>query len=65
MTLKQENTCMDRLSRALLALRFREEGQTVVEYALIFVLVTLVVITLLSVIGAAPGRVFSNINADF
>jgi Flp pilus assembly pilin Flp len=56
---------MDRLSRALLALRYREEGQTVVEYALILVLVTLVVITLLSVIGAAPVAVFSKINTDF
>jgi Flp pilus assembly pilin Flp len=65
MTLKQENTYMDRLSRAFLALRCGEEGQTVVEYALIFVLITLVVITLLSVIGAAPGAVFSQINADF
>lgn len=52
--------------RTLSALRFREEeGQTLVEYALILVLVSTAAFTLLSAIGAFPSKVFSSINADF
>ena len=47
-------------------LRFREEdGQTLVEYALILVLVSVAAVTLLSALGAFPASVFNNINADF
>lgn len=52
--------------RAVSALRFREEeGQALVEYALILVLVSTAAFTLLSAIGAFPAHVFSSINADF
>lgn len=52
--------------RALSALRFREEeGQTLVEYALILVLVSTAAFTLLSAIGGFPYKAFSSINADF
>jgi Flp pilus assembly pilin Flp len=53
------------LARALSSLRFREEGQTVVEYALILVLVSTAAFTLLSAIGGFPSSVFHELNADF
>lgn len=39
----------------------REDGQGLVEYALILVLVSVVVIVILSILGPAIGNVFSNI----
>lgn len=40
----------------------REEGQGLVEYALILVLVAVVVIVVLAVLGPLVGNVFSSIN---
>jgi pilus assembly protein Flp/PilA len=40
----------------------REEGQGLVEYALILVLVAVVVIAILAVLGPQIGNVFSQIN---
>jgi Flp pilus assembly pilin Flp len=53
------------LMRAFLRLRYDEEGQTLVEYALILVLVSTAAFTLLSAIGGFPTSVFSKVNADF
>jgi len=39
----------------------REDGQGLVEYALILVLVAIVVIAILTLLGPAIGAVFSNI----
>ena len=39
----------------------REEGQGLVEYALILVLVAIVVIAILLLLGPVIGNVFSNI----
>jgi pilus assembly protein Flp/PilA len=39
----------------------REEGQGLVEYALILVLVAVVVIVILALLGPAVGNIFSNI----
>ena len=39
----------------------REEGQGLVEYALILVLVAVVVIIILALLGPAVGNIFSNI----
>jgi pilus assembly protein Flp/PilA len=39
----------------------REEGQGLVEYALILVLVSIVVIVILAVLGPVIGGVFSNV----
>jgi pilus assembly protein Flp/PilA len=39
----------------------REEGQGLVEYALILVLVAVVVIAILTILGPAIGNIFSNI----
>ncbi|MDY6876857.1 MAG: Flp family type IVb pilin [Chloroflexota bacterium] len=39
----------------------REEGQGMVEYALILVLVAIVVIVVLALLGPAIGDIFSNI----
>ena len=39
----------------------REEGQGLVEYALILVLVAIVVIAILLILGPAIGNVFSSI----
>ena len=39
----------------------REEGQGLVEYALILVLVAVVVIAILTVLGPAIGNIFSDI----
>lgn len=45
----------------------REEGQGLVEYALILVLVAVVVIVILALLGPAIGNVFSEIvdNLEF
>lgn len=53
------------LTRAFWQLRYREEGQMLVEYALILVLVSTAAFTLLSAIGDYPSHVFSLVNADF
>jgi pilus assembly protein Flp/PilA len=39
----------------------QDEGQGLVEYALILVLVAIVVIAILTLLGPAIGNVFSNI----
>ena len=39
----------------------REEGQGLVEYALILVLVSIVVIVILTILGPSIGNIFSNI----
>lgn len=39
----------------------REEGQGLVEYALILVLVAVVVLAILTLLGPAIGNTFSNI----
>jgi Flp pilus assembly pilin Flp len=43
----------------------REEGHTLVEYALILVLVSVAAVTLLAAIGSYPASVFSQINGQF
>ena len=53
------------LVRASTSLRVAEEGQTLVEYALILSLVSIAAITLLSAIGDFPFGVFREVNADF
>jgi Flp pilus assembly pilin Flp len=53
------------LAPAFRSLLADEEGQTLVEYAFILVLVSIAGVMLLSSIGAFPSSVFSHINADF
>ncbi|GAB4574613.1 MAG: hypothetical protein Kow0077_22060 [Anaerolineae bacterium] len=43
--------------------RLREEGQGLVEYALILVLVAVVVIVVLALLGPTIGNIFSNVVA--
>jgi pilus assembly protein Flp/PilA len=50
---------------AFSSLLAREEGQTMVEYALILALVSVAGIALLSAIGGSVGTVFSKVNNDF
>jgi Flp pilus assembly pilin Flp len=42
-----------------------EEGQTMVEYALILALVSVAAIALLNALGGSISGVFSKVNADF
>jgi Flp pilus assembly pilin Flp len=65
--LEQENSLMiPFFVRALTSFHLRdEEGQTLVEYALILVLVSTAAFTLLSAIGGFPHSVFNRVNADF
>lgn len=53
------------LMNAFWNLQYREEGQTLVEYALVLVLVPTAAFTLLNAIGTFPAHAFSAINADF
>jgi Flp pilus assembly pilin Flp len=53
------------LMRAFFRLRHDEEGQALIEYALILVLVSTAAFTLLSAIGGFPASVFSEVNAGF
>lgn len=52
------------LMRTYLALRSREEGQTIVEYALILSLVSVTAIAVLSVVGGFPSAFLSQVTAD-
>jgi len=45
-------------------LRDREDGQAMVEYALILSMVSIGAITVLSLIGGNISSIFSDINAD-
>lgn len=49
---------------AVRSLREREEGQAMVEYALLLFLVAIVSIAVLSLLGRSVSSVFSEINAD-
>jgi len=42
----------------------KENGQGIVEYALILALIAVVVILIISVLGASIGNVFKNIMAN-
>jgi pilus assembly protein Flp/PilA len=53
-----------RLLEGLRRLREREEGQTLVEYALILALIAIVVIAIVSALGHTASSVFSNINSN-
>ncbi|MGA8208281.1 MAG: Flp family type IVb pilin [Candidatus Dormiibacterota bacterium] len=52
----------DRLAGVVSAHDSEEEGQGMVEYALILVLIAIVVIVILSLVGHRVSDVFSNIN---
>ncbi len=51
-----------RMHEALLRLQDRQEGQGMVEYALILVLIAVVVIVVLTIVGGQVKNVFSNIS---
>jgi Flp pilus assembly pilin Flp len=53
-----------RLYLALTSLRDSEEGQAMVEYALILALVSVAAVGILSVLGTSVSSIFSQINAD-
>jgi Flp pilus assembly pilin Flp len=53
-----------RLQLALTALRNGEEGQAMVEYALILALVSVAAVAILSTLGSSVSSIFSEINAD-
>ena len=53
------------LVRAFAPLRYDEEGQTLVEYALILLMVSTAAVALLSSLGVFASSAFSSINADF
>ena len=53
-----------RMHLALTALRDGEEGQAMVEYALILALVSVAAVGILSVLGTSVSSIFSEINQD-
>ena len=53
-----------RLYYAFAALRNGEEGQAMVEYALILALVSVAAVAILSTLGSSVSSIFSEINAD-
>jgi pilus assembly protein Flp/PilA len=53
-----------RMYLALTSLRDREEGQAMVEYALILALVSVAAVGILSVLGKSVSSIFSEINQD-
>jgi Flp pilus assembly pilin Flp len=56
---------VDKLRLVLLALRDREDGQAMVEYALILFLVSIVSIAILAALGGQVSSVFDQINSAF
>ena len=53
-----------RMYLALTALRNGEEGQAMVEYALILALVSVAAVAILSTLGSSVSSIFSEINQD-
>lgn len=53
-----------RLYLALTALRDREEGQAMVEYALILALVSVAAVAILQTLGGHVSSIFNEINSD-
>ena len=53
-----------RMYLAAQALRDREEGQAMVEYALILSLVAVAAVAVLSTLGGSISSIFSKINVD-
>ena len=53
-----------RMYLALTTLRHREEGQAMVEYALILALVSVAAVGVLTLLGKSVSSIFSEINAD-
>jgi len=53
-----------RVYLALTALRNGEEGQAMVEYALILALVSVAAVAILSTLGSSVSSIFSEINQD-
>ena len=53
-----------RMYLAAKALRDREDGQAMVEYALILALVSVAAVAVLSTLGGSLSSIFSKINAD-
>ena len=53
-----------RMYLALTALRDGEEGQAMVEYALILALVSVAAVGILSLLGTSVSSIFCDINAD-
>jgi Flp pilus assembly pilin Flp len=56
---------LQKLAAAARSLHLEEDGQTLVEYALIMLMVSIAAVTLLATLGAYPSSVFSQLNADF
>jgi pilus assembly protein Flp/PilA len=52
----------ERIRELIEQLRTREEGQGMVEYALILVLISIVVIVILSTLGKTLNNVYSNVS---
>jgi Flp pilus assembly pilin Flp len=50
---------------ALTALRNGEEGQAMVEYALILALVSVAAVAILSTLGGSVSSIFDKVNSDF
>lgn len=48
-----------------MSFRPREEGQGLLEYALILILVAMVVLALITVLGPTVGNLFSNVMSAF
>jgi pilus assembly protein Flp/PilA len=59
--LRLEVSCRIPGKEVTLMFLVREEGQGLVEYALILVLVAIVVIAILLILGPVVGNVFSNV----
>jgi pilus assembly protein Flp/PilA len=53
-----------RMYLALTALRDREDGQAMVEYALILALVSVAAVGILSLLGTSVSSIFNEINSD-
>ena len=54
-----------RVYLALTALRNGEEGQAMVEYALILALVSVAAVAILSTLGGSVSSIFDKVNSDF
>jgi Flp pilus assembly pilin Flp len=57
-------SCVDRAQLRITALRGQEEGQALVEYALLLSLIAIVSVVILQALGLQVANIFSSVNTQ-
>jgi Flp pilus assembly pilin Flp len=63
-SMEKVTSCVGRAQLTILALRDQEEGQALVEYALLLSLIAIVSVVILRALGLQVANIFSNVNTQ-